>query len=156
MDELLACLLRQLIQGSADVPASVQSLYNNHLLKGTRPSASELSGALHEVIGWHSQVFIVIDALDEWQILGGSRTRIVDEIFNFQADYNINLMVTSRDIPEIVARFKDKPVQRITATKPDVMKYLNGRLDKLPNFVARNAQLQEEIITRITDTADGM
>jgi hypothetical protein len=29
VDELLACLLRQLIQGSADVPASVQSLYNN-------------------------------------------------------------------------------------------------------------------------------
>jgi hypothetical protein len=38
----------------------------------------------------------------------------------------------------------------------DVMEYLWGNLSILPSFVSRDPKLQEDIVHKITDAADGM
>ncbi|KAL2014315.1 hypothetical protein VTN00DRAFT_1840 [Thermoascus crustaceus] len=156
LKDLLASLLKQLAQGQPSLPDSVKMLYDQHRIKGTRPSIDEMSRALHLVSSHFSQLFIVIDALDECQISDGSRTRILDEIFSLQAKYSLNFFATSRFIPEITARFENKPSQEICASRQDVMRYLRGHLARLPSFVSRSPELQDEITVGIAEAADGM
>jgi hypothetical protein len=101
-----------------------------------------------------SRAFIVIDALDECQFL--TVTRLLDTILELQASSSLNLIATSRLIPEITGRFKSKPTFEIRAATPDVTEYLRGSLEKLPSFVLRDPQLQDDIVHKITDAADGM
>lgn len=153
---LLASLIQQLVQDLIPVPDSIRESYDNHLCKRTRPSADELSRALRSVVGQFSRVFIVIDALDECQSSGGSRIRIIDEVFNLQADYNLNFFATSRSTPEIDFLFQKKPTRRIQAARSDILKYLNANLEELPPFVSRYPDLQQDITVGIADAAEGM
>lgn len=153
-ESLLASILRQLAQGLVSIPESVIALYDKHRTKGTRPSFNGISKALRSVVNNLSRVFIVIDALDECDTLAISR--ILDEFFNVQVTNNLNLLATSRFIPEIMTRSEKKITQEIRAAKPDVMTFLNANLKKLPAFVSRNQQLQQEIVNEITDAAGGM
>ncbi|KAJ5486475.1 hypothetical protein N7530_000775 [Penicillium desertorum] len=63
-------------------------------------------------------------------------------MFELQDACNINLLATSRFIPEITERFKEKPTLEIRASRADVMRYLQGILSMLPAFVSRNPELQ--------------
>lgn len=153
-ESLLESILRQLAQGPISIPDSIMALYDKHKTKGTRPSYNETSKALRSVISHLSRVFIVVDGLDECGTLAISQ--ILDEFFNLQMTNNLNVLATSRFIPEIMARFQNKPIQEIRAAKSDVTTYLNANLKKLPAFVSRNQQLQQRITNGITDAADGM
>jgi hypothetical protein len=82
-----------------------------------------------------AKVYVVIDALDECRMNDGSRTRFLDAMFELQDACNINLLATSRFIPEITERFKEKPTLEIRASRADVMRYLQGNLSMLPAFV---------------------
>jgi hypothetical protein len=130
------------------------ALYDKHKTKGTQLSFNETSKALWSVVSHLSRVFIVVDALDECGTLAISR--ILDEFFNLQMTNNLNLLATSRFIPEIMARLQNKLTQEIRAAKPDVMAYLNANLKRLPAFVSQNQQLQQKITKEITDAVGGM
>ncbi|RHZ64367.1 hypothetical protein CDV55_104908 [Aspergillus turcosus] len=151
---LLASLLRQLAQSRVKMPDSIVALYDKHRLKGTRPSFNETSKALRLVVQSLPRVFVVIDALDECSRL--TISQILDELFDLQATRNLNLLATSRFIPEIMAKFRDKPTEEIRATKTDVMTYLNANMNKLHASVSRNQQLQQKIANEISDAAGGM
>ena len=153
-ENLLASILRQLAQGIFPMPDSVMALYDKHKTKETRSSFNEISKVLQSVVSHLSRVFIVVDALDECGTLAISR--ILDEFFNLQQKNNLNLLATSRCIPEIEARFPKALTREIRAAKPDVMIYLNANLKKLPAFVSRNQQLQQRITNEITDATGGM
>jgi hypothetical protein len=153
-DSLLASLLRQLAQNLDPMPDSIVALYDKHKVKGTRPSFNETSKALRLAVRRLPRVFIVIDALDECRRLAISR--ILDELFDLQATHNLNLLATSRFIPEITAKFQGKPTEEIRAAKTDVMTYINANMNKLHGFVSRNQQLQQKIIVQISDAAGGM
>lgn len=55
-----------------------------------------------------------------------------------------------------MARFQNKPMREIRATKADVIRYISANLARLPPFVPWNPQLQQEITTELTDAVDGM
>lgn len=153
-ESLLASILQKLTRGMSPIPDIVKDLFEKHRTKGTRPSINAISRALRSIVSQFSRAFIVIDALDECYIPAISR--LLDEVFNLQTSSNLNILATSRLIPEIMARFQDKPIQEISAPKPDVIKYINSNLGKLPSFVSRDWQLQQEIRVGITDAVDGM
>jgi Cdc6-like AAA superfamily ATPase len=154
-EKLLACLLRQLLHGQQAMPHSLRMLYHQHIGMGTRPSLDEISGAIQSVSAKLLRLFIVIDALDECQNSDGSRTAFLDEIFNLQAKSTLNILATSRFIPEITKIFESEPSLEIRASKNDVTKYLRGHMTRLPSFVLRSPELQDEIVLGITETADG-
>src|SRR5205807_1668042 len=123
-----------------------------HRNKRTRPSFDETSRALQSVAATCSQVFIVVDALDECRC----RTGFLTEVFNLQAKCGVHLFATSRFILEITEVFKSSTSLEIRATRADVERYLEGHIQQLPSFVQRNQQLQEEIKTGISEAVDGM
>ena len=125
-----------------------------HVEKRTRPSLDELSTTLQSVAATYSRVFIIIDALDELQANG--RQRFLSEIFGLQARYRANLFSTSRNIPEITAKFTGSVALEIRASEQDVQRYVEGNISHLPSFVGRSLYLQEEIKSKIVNAVDGM
>jgi Cdc6-like AAA superfamily ATPase len=154
-EDLLASLLKQLIQGQPSMPENVKSLYERHK-KRTRPSFNELSEALHSIIAGYSKVFIIIDALDECQVSDGSRKRLLSEILGVQAKTGASVFATSRFIPEIEKELEGSVSLEVRASDEDVRRYLDGHMFELPSFVAHNRSLQDEIKSEIVNAVDGM
>jgi Cdc6-like AAA superfamily ATPase len=156
-NDLLASLLKQLVQEQPFIPENVKSLYERHKDKRTRPSLDEISKALHSIVAGYSRVFIIVDALDECQGSNGDRKRFLAELFDLQARTGASLLTTSRFIPEIVKEFEERSVQlEVRASDDDLQRYLDGHMTKLPSFVSRNADLQNEVKIAIINAVDGM
>jgi Cdc6-like AAA superfamily ATPase len=90
--DLLASILKQLIQGLPSLPDSVMTLYKRHKDKRTRPSFDEISKVLLSIVVDYSRVFIVIDALDEYQVSAGGRKTLISEMFKLQVMTGANLL----------------------------------------------------------------
>jgi Cdc6-like AAA superfamily ATPase len=155
-NSLLASLLKQLSQERSSFPDNVKFLYDKHKKKRARPSLDEISRTLQFVSSMFSRVVIIIDALDECQASDGCRTRFLTEIFSLQTQSGANLFTTSRLIPEVIEIFKSTMLLEIRASEEDVRRYLEGHMSRLPGFVVRSHELQEEIKTRIVQAVDGM
>lgn len=154
--DLLASLLKRLLEGRPNLPISMKNLYEQHKSKQTRPSFGEISTELRSIITSFSATFIVIDALDECQVSDGGLTKFLSEILRLQTNTGANLFVTSRFIPHIVEEFQGAPSLEIHASDGDVKRYLDGQLSRLPSFVRRNLDMQEQIKTEIIKAVDGM
>ena len=155
-DHLLASLLKQLSQKRTSLPDSVKALYEKHKDQRTRPSFDEISRTFQSVAITFSKVFIVIDALDECRTTDGCRTRLLTEIFLAQAKSRANVFATSRFMPEVTEKFEGSISLEIRAGEEDVRRYLEGHMFRLPGFVVRGPELQEEIKTNIVKAVDGM
>ena len=151
---LLANLLKQLAERQPSLPENVKALYDQHKDKRTQPSSEEVLRTLQSIIGIYARVFIIIDAVDECRT--GYRKRFLSDLFNIQARYGVNLLATSRCIPEIIGQFGDAVTLEIRASSEDVERYIEGHWEQLPSFVQRNRYLQEEIKTGISNAVDGM
>jgi hypothetical protein len=156
VDNLLSSLLKQLSQERPSLPDSVKALHDRHTNKRTRPSIDELSRALQSVAAMYSRVFIIVDALDECQASDGCRARFLSEIFTLQAKTGANLFATSRHISNIEKEFEGSTLLEICASEEDVRRYLDGHVLRLPGFVTRSPELQEEIKAAIVKAVDGM
>jgi Cdc6-like AAA superfamily ATPase len=155
LEDLLASLLKQLVQGRSSLPDSVKALYDRHKDKRTRPPADEISSVLHSVTALYSRAFIVIDALDECQVTDGCRTRFISEIFNLQAKIRVNIFATSRPIPEIMQKFDGSVSLAIRATDDDVWRYLdNGMALFQPDIL--DDDIRDRIRRGIIKAVDGM
>lgn len=155
-EDLVANLLKQLIQRRDVIPDCIQELYDESKKNPIRPSLRELSETMRSVCLLYSKVFIVIDALDECQTADGCRKYFLSEIFKLQEGTNVNFFATARNIPDILEAFKQSSSLKISARDEDVQKYLAGNMERLPPFVLRNPELQKEINTIISEIASGM
>lgn len=155
-EQLLVSLLKQLCQQWSILPPCIQELYEAHQPKRTRPSIEEITNALRIVADQHSQVFIIIDALDECQVDFGCRARVLTSISDLQMACNVNFLATSRFVAEIQDMFVGKPTLEIRAQEHDVRAYIDGYMSDLPSFVSRSPDLQEQIRHDIVNAVDGM
>ncbi|KAF9780340.1 hypothetical protein IL306_000625 [Fusarium sp. DS 682] len=156
VESLLANLLKQVAERQFSPPESLKALYDQHKHERTHPSFDEVSSTFQSVVAIHARVFVVVDAVDECQASDRCRAKFLSELFNIQARYGINLLVTSRFIPEIVDRFRDAVTLEIRANNEDVERYIEGHWEQLPSFVQRNRPIQEEIKAGISNAVDGM
>lgn len=156
VEDLLASLLKQLSQGRSSLPDSVKVLYDHNIYEQTRPSFEEISRTFQSVAAAYSRAFTVVDALDECQASDGCRMRFLSELFNLQVKYGVNFFANSRFIPEITYEFKGSMSLEIRASNEDVLRYLDGHMFRLPGFVVRSPELQEEIKRAIVKAVDGM
>ncbi len=117
----------------------------------------EISKTLHSVVSKYSTTFMIIDALDEFQVSSSVRAKFLSEIFNLQAKATTNLFVASRPIPEITKKFEGKSTSlEIRANDEDVRRYLHENMLQLQQCVLKNSVMQEEIIVEIFKAVDGM
>jgi hypothetical protein len=155
LPNLLASLLRQLVETQPSIPGVVSVLYEQHRLKGTRPSVNEIFRALLSVAGTYSMVFIILDALDECPYYDNGRDMFLSRIFHLQGECGANLFVTSRPYPDLVDQFEGSRRIEIRPSDRDIRIYLESRTSTLPHVVSHDAALQEEIVTAIEMAAQG-
>ncbi|KAJ5826584.1 ankyrin [Penicillium robsamsonii] len=152
-ENLLASILKQLSHCRSPLPTSVKMLYEQHKDRRTRPSLNELFRSLQFVASLYAKVFVVIDALDECKTSDDSRNVFLSRIFDLQKVCSVNILATSRPVPEIMERFSGDKLE-IRAHESDVEKYLEGRISQAGSELLNTHK--EEIKRRITELADGM
>ncbi|CAH0029964.1 unnamed protein product [Clonostachys rhizophaga] len=156
VQDLFSSLLMQLSRGRPALPDSLQTLYRKHQTKCTRPRIDEILETFQSIISTYAKVFIVVDALDEYQSSDGYLDTFLTNIFKIQDKTQLNILATSRHVAEIAARFHGGSLLEIRAVNQDVRTYLAGHMDRLPNFVRRDADLQNRIRSTIAQAVNGM
>ena len=153
---LIASILKQLLQHCGSKPESVMRSYRHHVNTETRPALSEIYDMLTGVLADFSQIYIVVDALDE--LTGGGQVRqiLLATLRSLQKARNIYLMMTSRFIPTEFHQFQEFLRLEIRASDDDVHRYVYGHMSDLTMSVQGNPKLQETIVKSIVDAVDGM
>ncbi|KFY41758.1 hypothetical protein V494_02806 [Pseudogymnoascus sp. VKM F-4513 (FW-928)] len=154
--ELLAAILKQLVQERPLYGEPVTALYKLHADRRTRPSLDEICTALRSVLINYSKAYIIVDALDECTDSDGTRSDLLLALRSLQANTSTSLMATSRFISWIEQSFQGSPVLEIQASEADVKQYVTGQLHRLPNCVRNDPALQTEIEDGIALAVDGM
>ena len=103
-----------------------------------------------------SQVFIIVDALDELQQGDQAVQAFLSRLSELKAKRFVKLMLTSRVIPRITDYIQSDVRLEIRASKEDVMRYIDARMKELPKFVSKKPDLQQTIKEAIVAAVDGM
>jgi hypothetical protein len=148
---LIASLLKQIVQDQHAVSDNVKSLYRYHKHRKTRPTGEEFINALTLEIMAYSKVFIVVDALDECPEDNGTQANLLKALRSLTG--SVNLMVTSRDLPSIAQHFRATKHLDIRANNQDLRKYIESRVSLAPRHVQNS---QETIVKQIVDNVGGM
>ncbi|RSL70100.1 hypothetical protein CEP53_002017 [Fusarium sp. AF-6] len=156
VDQVFGNLLRQLVAGQSDIPQAVQKAYEKHSKEGSKLKFEDISKLLHGLSALYSRVFIIIDALDECPSRAGRRNMLLSEVMKLQTALSASVLCTSRPIPNIEAWFPAAVSIKVRASEHDVRKYLDGQIERLPGFVARSPELQEQVKKQIVQVVDGM
>ncbi|KAI8658210.1 NACHT domain-containing protein [Fusarium keratoplasticum] len=156
IDQVFGNLLRQLVAGQSHIPDAVQDVYKEHSKRGSKLKFEEISKILHSLSALYSRVFIIVDALDECPSRDGRRNILLSEIMKLQTALSANVLCTSRPIPDIETWFPKAVSIKVRASEHDVRKYLDGQIGRLPGFVARSPELQEQVKKQIVQVVDGM
>jgi hypothetical protein len=153
--ELIASILKQLVQDHPAISEWAASLYDKHNSKATYPSLEELMEALRMEVGRYSRVFVIVDALDELDEL--HRVRLIKVIQSLSN--SVNLMVTSRPLPPIEAISRGAKSMQISASVDDVRAYIQHRIQQEPRlmlFAGERGELQQSIVDKISGNVQGM
>jgi hypothetical protein len=112
---------------------------------------------LQSVVSEYSRSFVIIDALDECQDSDGDRKRLLRALFGLQVQTGACLLATSRSIPNIEKEFEGRSTRmEIRASDHDLKRYIDENVTRLPTFVLRSAELQNEVKSSIIGAVDGM
>jgi len=154
VSELIASLLKQLVQDRPMTSDHVKSLYEQHVARGTRPTYDELRKVFQSEIGT-STVYVVVDALDE--CLERDQGHLMTELRSLGSA--IHLMVTSRPLLSIEQLFQHATRLDIWANDADVRKYVEDRIGheyRLLLHVNTDHALREIIVEKIAANVKGM
>jgi hypothetical protein len=155
--------LQQLVQKDPVISDDIVSLYRQHSKKQTRPTLDEMSKLLQSKVHHLlevcrlSEVFIIIDALDECPESNGTRDSFVAEIRKLQPI--THLLVTSRHISTIEREFEKAAWVEIHATGEDIGRYIESRIrseGRLLRLLKANPALQAKITNTVIENAKGM
>ena len=156
---LLASLLRQLIERRGHgLPDELLDVYKIHAANETRLQSSECSDLLRAELNRWPEVFISIDALDEYHETSEARIELLVEIEKLPP--NLHLLCTSRFLADIEGQLGIKyPRLEIRAQDLDIERYAMSRIveaGRLNRFVRSYPDLKKLIIDAVTSKADGM
>jgi len=152
VSNLIASLLKQMVQDSSTLSEGVKEFYDHHQKRDTHPTLENFTEMLEEEIGMYSKVFIVVDALDECPESRGTRADLSKVLRSLPR--NVNLMVTSRDLSSIARSFHETKRLDIRADDQDVRKYLESRISSVPRRHLK--ALQDTIVNEIIKNVRGM
>ncbi|KAH7122392.1 hypothetical protein B0J11DRAFT_581097 [Dendryphion nanum] len=149
-ENLLANLLKQLVSDTDSL-----KLIKNWHGKRQQPSQDDIARTLRSVASLYSSVFILVDALDELQAMHGYRGRFLSDLVSLSNEPRVKVFATSRFIPDITEVFQRSSSLEIRASKEDVEKYLNGRIEDM-SVIGRKPQLRGDVTSIISEAVNGM
>lgn len=154
--DLLAAILKQLVQERPLYGEPVIALHKLHGDRRTYPSLKEICIALNAVLNSYSKAYIIVDALDECTDSDGTRSKLLTILRDLQTKTDMRLMVTSRFVARIEQSFQGSLMLEIRASEADVKRYVAGQLHRFPMCVQRDPELQAETQDGIVLAVDGM
>ena len=109
------------------IPENVRTLYEKHRGKETIPTCTEYQGLLESLANEYSEVYIVIDALDE--CIEDSGQLIWSELLSELKGSlpNLRLLYTSRNIHDTAGIFTESTVIPIRASEADIRTYIKWK-----------------------------
>ncbi|KAI9931980.1 hypothetical protein AWENTII_010289 [Aspergillus wentii] len=151
VEGFMANILKQFACRLPSIPEDIKIIQKR---KGESKSIEDIRRLLVSTASLFDKGFIIIDALDEFSSRGG----LITEIFKLQkqVNVNINILITSRCLPDIIAALGGKPSLEIRADSGDVGNYLKEQLEELPFFVSAEKDPPDTDINKITKSVDGM
>ena len=134
-------------------------LYHDHTRKDSRPTMNELSNLLCSEIARLSEVFILVDAMDECSVNNDTREELLTTLQRLLEMPNVRLMITSRPVASIEAHLQGMAYLEIRAADEDIRKYIENRIPKerrLIPYVRGDDAFRVSIIDTIIAKAQGM
>lgn len=123
--------------------------------KKTFPSSEQIFACLKVVVAEHSDVHMVVDALDELPQADVRRWKLLDCLFRLSSETDvIHILVTSRPIPDIVHRFKGMPTLEVKATAEDVTRLVRSRFDDFR--VRLSPECRTSVEEAVVNRSDGI
>ena len=155
-DYLLRSVLRQLSALKTPLP---KPLLDFHKVYSVRPVfSSVLASVLALVVQEFSAVYLVIDALDEFEE-GPDRTELLDYLTTL-AQNSLRLFVTSRPHPNDIKRRLSGLVRLdVEADPEDIRVFLNKTIENDPDaleIMEEDEGLKDEIVNILMERAKGM
>jgi hypothetical protein len=155
---VLASILVQLAQGQPNLPDHLRDLYQRCQDINIAPSLTDLSEALPISIEAFSEVYFVLDALDEcsdevrWGTVG--RLRELSE-----SQPKVRILILSRFLGDIGEELKEFERLEIKAHQDDIELFIDGQIQKSPNLrraVEKSHSLRGDIKEAVLRTAKDM
>ncbi|KAJ6514081.1 ankyrin repeat domain-containing protein [Mycena vulgaris] len=151
---LLGALWKQLMLEKS-IPLAVDTLYDYHHERKTRPHVNELHKALNIAIMQYLRVYLIIDGLDEYP------EDIRHSFFGYLTTLGpkVNIMMTSRPHIGLDTIFPALQILEIQATEDDLRSYLSMQIKCLPRLsrhLKSCPELQDEILSKIVYNSQGM
>lgn len=145
---LIAALWRQLAVNRDSLADDVQDLYNICRASGIRPNLSEISKILRAEVDRYDKIYILVDALDEYQ----QDWSLVSLIHELRAVFSrANVLITSRVDENIESMLDGAQIMEISADAEDVRTYVAGRVSRSPRL-SRHAHKDPALVDTIAST----
>jgi hypothetical protein len=155
IEVILSSFLMQLCRAMPSLPQAVKDLFRRYESKAV-PPFKETFNAVCSVVSEFKRVFIVIDALDECSAGAGCRSMLIDAVKKIQDRAKSNVLITTRDLPDITSNFEGILPLRISARDTDIREYLDSQWNRLPIFIRKSVSFESQIRECITRSASGM
>lgn len=153
---LIAAILKQLLQQLAGLPQAAADLFDLHKPRSTRPSLPELLGLISSVLDEFPLVYLVVDALDECSNHDGTRSILLSSIRSWQQNKPVRCLVTSRLIGDIMEAFKEERTLEVRASDADVERYLDGHVGLMSITIQKRPDIWALVKQTILQAIDGM
>ncbi|SCV44938.1 related to ankyrin [Fusarium fujikuroi] len=144
VQDLFTSLLKQLAQSQDPFPAALKSLYVEKCGE-ERLSLHDITKALREVINSFDKVFIMVDAIDEFE----ATESLFSELSSLQEHSNANLFITSRPPAQSLENTLNKLHgclrKEIQADDRDVKLYIDQRMTEMLVLNEANTEIPESI-----------
>jgi hypothetical protein len=159
LKSILKHVQHRILRKEGTISEDMRQFYKNHLREERKPSLSEISEMLSlELRRNFSEIFIVLDALDECSVDANPRKIILQELQKLQA--NLRLMVTGRPFAAThMTVFEASDAVEIRATASDVERFVSSQIDNdesLQKHAAGGTELRRKIINSVVTKAEGM
>ncbi|KAF4438202.1 ankyrin repeat [Fusarium acutatum] len=143
--DLFTSLLKQLAQSQDPFPAALKSLYVEKCNGKERPSPHDITKALRDVINSFDQVFIMVDAIDEFE----ATESLFSELSSLQEHTMANLFITSRppaqSLENTLYKLQGCLRKDIQADDHDVKLYTDQRMTEMLVLSEANTEIPGRI-----------
>jgi hypothetical protein len=148
---IIRSLIAQILPWSQRVPEELMAAREQQ--PSSKVSSHDLWTILHTQIASFERVYIVVDALDEYD--GGVSGFLED--FRAMLDLpNINPFLTSRPTYVNLSRLKNYTEIEMQTGRSAIDRYVRTALERSRNYSQLSASLQSEIRAKIVARSDGM
>ena len=151
---LMARILSQLAQ---DGPSSVAVRIGEYLSRDESPTLTNVKELIHLAGEFYQHVFLVVDGLDEVLTRADADRELISNLQSFQDTFGANILLTLRNIPDILEEFPESDRLEIRASNEDVAILIDTELEHTRRFQGETGRtLKGEVKKAILLNTKGM